>query len=91
MTAVIAALDRAANCSTLVPLLDEAFARLTTEEWIEILEQAIVPCGRVNDVPAALADKQLEARGGTVESTTRFWARSGTFPRRCGSATPHPP
>ena len=53
--------DRSANRSTLVPLLDDVFSRRTTDDWLEILERAMVPCGRVNDVPDALADKQ--ARG----------------------------
>ena len=57
--------DRSANRTTLEALLDDVFSRRTTDDWLEILERAMVPCGRVNDVPDALADKQVEARDGT--------------------------
>jgi crotonobetainyl-CoA:carnitine CoA-transferase CaiB-like acyl-CoA transferase len=59
--------DRSANRSTLESLLCDVFSGRTTDDWIEILERATVPCGRVNDVPSALADKQVQARDGTVE------------------------
>lgn len=56
--------------------LQDAFRRRTTAEWLQLLEQADVPCGPVNDLADALHHPQVEAtqmlanvphvRGGTV-------------------------
>ena len=54
--------DRAANRDELEPLLDEAFATRTVDEWLAALRAASIPCGPVNDVEQALADEQLAAR-----------------------------
>jgi crotonobetainyl-CoA:carnitine CoA-transferase CaiB-like acyl-CoA transferase len=43
--------------------LYETFAQRTVLEWVEILEQAGVPSGPVNDIRQALADPQAVARG----------------------------
>lgn len=47
----------------LVPLLAGKFQQQPTHAWIERLLDADVPCGPVNDVAAALADPQAQARG----------------------------
>lgn len=52
----------------LVPELRAAFLARSTEEWLEALSAAGVPNARVNDVAQALADLQVEARGGLVET-----------------------
>jgi len=51
----------------LVPELRSAFADRGTEEWLATLSAAGVPNARVNDVAQALAEPQVEARGGLVE------------------------
>ena len=55
------------NRDELLAILREAFAKRSSEEWIEILAEAGVPAGPVYDVPTALADPQAEARGAVVE------------------------
>jgi crotonobetainyl-CoA:carnitine CoA-transferase CaiB-like acyl-CoA transferase len=48
------------------PLLDHLaaiFRTRTSAEWLSILGSAGVPCGPVNDVAAALAEEQVDARG----------------------------
>lgn len=54
---------RVASRATLVPLLQECFSSRPTAAWIDELLAAGVPCGPVNDVPAALRDPQAQARG----------------------------
>ena len=43
----------------LEPDLERAFATRTADEWVERLEAAGVPCGRVNDVGAVMEHPQL--------------------------------
>jgi crotonobetainyl-CoA:carnitine CoA-transferase CaiB-like acyl-CoA transferase len=51
----------------LLPTLRREFKARTEAEWLELLSEAGVPHGRVNDVQAALADPQAVARGAVVE------------------------
>ena len=51
----------------LLPILEEAFASRTVDEWIETLLAAGVPASRVNSVAEALDDRQTRARGAVVE------------------------
>ena len=51
----------------LLPILEEAFASRTVDEWIETLLAAGVPASRVNSVAEALDDRQTRARGTVVE------------------------
>ena len=37
-----------------------------TADWLALIEPAGVPCAPINDVAAALRDRQIEARGGLV-------------------------
>jgi len=60
----LAARDR--NRDTLLPLLQEAFARRTVAEWIELMSVRKVPCAPVNDITGALADPQAAARDAVV-------------------------
>jgi len=53
---------RRQNREALIPMLDEAIAARTSEEWLKILGEAGVPCGPVNSVEQAFADPQTEAR-----------------------------
>jgi len=59
--------DRDRNRPALLAELDAIFASRTTAEWLELLTPAGVPCAPVNDIAAALADEQAEARGAVVE------------------------
>ncbi|MFW6069177.1 MAG: CaiB/BaiF CoA transferase family protein [Chloroflexota bacterium] len=53
---------RVENREVLVDLLQGRFSKRPTEAWIEALLDAAVPCGPVNDVPAALENEQSVAR-----------------------------
>jgi crotonobetainyl-CoA:carnitine CoA-transferase CaiB-like acyl-CoA transferase len=55
--------SRSKNRGSLTPLLDEAFAQRSTDEWFSILGPKGIPCGPVNSVPEALQHPQaLEYR-----------------------------
>jgi crotonobetainyl-CoA:carnitine CoA-transferase CaiB-like acyl-CoA transferase len=85
-----AARDR--NRETLVPILEQAFRERTTDEWVERLGGAGVPCAPINDVAAALEDPQTVARGDVVEiEHPRFGTvRQIASPLRIGAeARPH--
>jgi crotonobetainyl-CoA:carnitine CoA-transferase CaiB-like acyl-CoA transferase len=51
----------------LVEILSKRTSATDTDELVETLERAGVPCGRVNSLEEALADPQAEARGVVVE------------------------
>ena len=53
---------RRANRELVASTLQRALSARTTAEWIAALTAAGVPCGPINDVRAALADPQTEAR-----------------------------
>jgi crotonobetainyl-CoA:carnitine CoA-transferase CaiB-like acyl-CoA transferase len=59
---------RDASRADLLAILEPVFRSRTTAEWLETLAAEGVPCAPVNDVAAALADPQVEARGGILES-----------------------
>jgi crotonobetainyl-CoA:carnitine CoA-transferase CaiB-like acyl-CoA transferase len=59
---------RLSNKDELIVILDGEFAGRSAREWVAALERAGVPTGPVLDVPAALADPQVEARGLVIES-----------------------
>ncbi|MCU0491810.1 MAG: CoA transferase [Chloroflexaceae bacterium] len=54
---------RVQHRESLIPLLEAALGQRPTQEWVEALLDAGVPCGPVNDIPTALADPQALARG----------------------------
>jgi crotonobetainyl-CoA:carnitine CoA-transferase CaiB-like acyl-CoA transferase len=53
---------RVANRDSLVPAIAAITATRPVAHWVEALLAADVPCGPVNDIPAALADPQAVAR-----------------------------
>jgi crotonobetainyl-CoA:carnitine CoA-transferase CaiB-like acyl-CoA transferase len=53
---------RVAHRDILIPLLTETFRTRVTDSWLGALLPAGVPCGPVNDIPAALRDPQAHAR-----------------------------
>jgi crotonobetainyl-CoA:carnitine CoA-transferase CaiB-like acyl-CoA transferase len=59
---------RDASRAELLAILEPIFRSRATAEWLETLAPEGVPCAPVNDVAAALADPQVEARGGILET-----------------------
>ncbi|MHB8399632.1 MAG: CoA transferase, partial [Candidatus Limnocylindrales bacterium] len=49
--------------AALRPILAERFASQSSASWLDRLHAAEVPCGAINDVLAALALPQAQARG----------------------------
>jgi len=60
---------RVENRETLVPLLGEITRGRTIAEWLAALEPLGVPCGPVNDIPAAFAEPQAVHRGARVRQS----------------------
>jgi crotonobetainyl-CoA:carnitine CoA-transferase CaiB-like acyl-CoA transferase len=56
------------NRTALVPELRRAFETRATDDWLAVLSAAGVPNARVNDVAEALAEPQVAARDGIVET-----------------------
>ena len=54
---------RSVNHAELEPLLNEAFGKRTTAEWVERLTPYEIPCGPLNNIAEAVAQPQVEARG----------------------------
>ena len=67
--------DRRDNSEELLSLLDDAFATRTSEEWIDLLTDAGVPCAPVQSVGQALRDPHTEARGMVVEVDHPDWGK----------------
>lgn len=61
--------QRVQNREHLITILERHFTRRTTQEWVKTLLDAGIPCGPVNDIPAALADPQAVAREMVQEIT----------------------
>ena len=82
--------DRRVHSVELLAILDDVFARETSEHWIEVLADAGVPCGPVNDVAGALRDPQTSARSMVVETDhPRFGTvRQVASPVRVGDDAP---
>jgi crotonobetainyl-CoA:carnitine CoA-transferase CaiB-like acyl-CoA transferase len=55
------------NREQLRPLIDARIGEATVEEWIERLNHAGVPCGRVMDLAAVFADPQVLAQEMVLE------------------------
>ena len=54
---------RVANRAELIPQLRQVTVFKTTAQWVDLLEQAGVPCGPINDLQQVFADPQVLARG----------------------------
>ncbi len=59
--------DRVVNRAELRRILDARFREGSTAEWLAALDAADVPCGAINDVLAAFASPQAQARSMTVD------------------------
>ena len=53
---------RRANAQILLPVLEAALVKRSTQDWLEVLRAVGVPCGPVNSVTEALADPHTAAR-----------------------------
>lgn len=83
---------RRTHRAELIEILDGALATRPTDEWLNVLTAAGVPCGPVNTVAEAFADAQTQARGLVVETEhPRFGlVRQPGSPVRVGDeAIPH--
>jgi crotonobetainyl-CoA:carnitine CoA-transferase CaiB-like acyl-CoA transferase len=58
--------DRVRNRAELVPLLNEAFGRRNTDEWLEALAAAGVPAGKVRGVLDAIRQTRVAGRSATT-------------------------
>lgn len=54
---------RVRHRAALIPILDAIFVQRPANEWVEALLAADIPAGPIYDIPAALADPQVQARG----------------------------
>jgi len=53
---------RVENRAVLLPLIEELFAQKTCDEWMDLLVEAAVPCGPVNNMAHLFDDPQVQAR-----------------------------
>lgn len=58
--------ERSAHHAELEPLLNEAFAKRTTEEWVTALQPYGMPVGPLNNIPTTAALPQVAERGSLV-------------------------
>lgn len=58
---------RIANYDALLPTVREIIRQKTTDEWLNELRNAGIPCGRINTVKEALTDPHFIERGMIVE------------------------
>ena len=68
---------RTANHALLEPILEEAFRKRTTREWLAELEAVGIPCGPINRVPDVVEDPQVRHRNMIVPVTHPV---AGTIP-----------
>jgi crotonobetainyl-CoA:carnitine CoA-transferase CaiB-like acyl-CoA transferase len=59
--------DRVTNRADLRPIVAGQLVARRTGEWLAILDAAEVPCGPINDIPAAFGSPQAQARAMTVD------------------------
>jgi crotonobetainyl-CoA:carnitine CoA-transferase CaiB-like acyl-CoA transferase len=53
---------RVQHRNELIPLLEDAFTKKSTQEWLTMIKPAGIPISAINDVPAVLRDPQVQAR-----------------------------
>lgn len=54
---------RVTHRDVLVPLLQALFRTRPTQYWVDLMVQAGIPVGPINDIPTVFADPQVQARG----------------------------
>jgi crotonobetainyl-CoA:carnitine CoA-transferase CaiB-like acyl-CoA transferase len=80
--------DRREHAGELLAILESIFGTRTSDEWLDVLSAAGVPCAPVNSVAAALEDPQVAARNLVVTTEhPRFGTvRQIASPVRVGAA-----
>jgi len=58
---------RVEHREVILPLIGEELARRSCSEWMDLLVDAAVPCGPVNDMQSLFADPQVRHRGMVAE------------------------
>jgi crotonobetainyl-CoA:carnitine CoA-transferase CaiB-like acyl-CoA transferase len=58
---------RVENRTSLVALIAKAMTARTTQEWVDALEAAAIPCGPINSIAQVFADRPVLHRGMRVE------------------------
>ena len=59
--------NRIANYEALMPVVREIIQQRTTDEWLTVLREVGVPCGRINTTKEALTDPHIIERGMIIE------------------------
>ena len=68
---------RTRNHAVLEPLLEAAFRKKPTDEWLELLLEAEIPCGPIQTIDQVVRDPQVVHRGMIQEITH---PKAGTIP-----------
>jgi len=82
--------SRGDNADELLDQLKAIFRERTVDEWLSKLYPASIPCGPINDVPAALREEHTQARE-LIAETGHPWfgtVRQVVSPVRVGSERP---
>ena len=58
---------RVENRDMLIPLMEEQFKKKTVKEWVQLFENAKIPCGPVNNISDILNDKHMIDREMVIE------------------------
>jgi crotonobetainyl-CoA:carnitine CoA-transferase CaiB-like acyl-CoA transferase len=85
--------ERRENRALVQTEIGAEFLKRPTAEWVAQLRAAGIPASPVNDVAGALADPQVQARGGIseVQHETLGLIRHISSPLRLGDSAPIPP
>jgi crotonobetainyl-CoA:carnitine CoA-transferase CaiB-like acyl-CoA transferase len=65
--------DRVQRRAELRPILAARFAERSAADWLAEMAAAEIPCGPINDIPAAFASAEAVALGMTVEQEHPAW------------------
>jgi len=63
----VTAPERVRNRDVLIPIIVELTATRTVQEWLDLLGDAGVPCGRIRTVAEVCTNPQLTTRGKVIE------------------------
>lgn len=59
--------NRIANYETLIPIVRDIIRQKSSDDWLDVLRDVGVPCGRINTVKEALTDPHIIERGMIIE------------------------
>jgi crotonobetainyl-CoA:carnitine CoA-transferase CaiB-like acyl-CoA transferase len=83
--------DRVAHRPELHAILEEALSLRPVGEWVEELRRQGVPCGPVQDLPAAFSDPHVRARGMVQETVSPSFGSLATVACPIWLDGGHPP